>query len=160
MAPLLFLQQWECAVSVPPGAIATSHGRLLSTQTMAQYPYMATRLESTILVLVVFWVLFCFTLFFEDFLNLFLERGEKREKEGEKHPCAKGTYVSCLSQVPSQGPGPPPGHVPWLGIYWRPFGSQAGAQSTEPHQPGHRSSSSSGRFVCIYFVRHQNLHMC
>ena len=42
----------------------------------------------------------------------------------------------CLSHTPYWGPGLQPRHVPWLGIEPRPFGSQAGAQSTEPHQPG------------------------
>ena len=42
----------------------------------------------------------------------------------------------CLSHVPHQGPGPRPRHVPWLGIELVILGLQAGAQSTEPHQPG------------------------
>ena len=44
----------------------------------------------------------------------------------------------CLSRAPCWGPGPKPRHVPLLGIEpaTQPFGSQAGTQSTEPHQPG------------------------
>ena len=41
----------------------------------------------------------------------------------------------CLSHALCRGPGPQPRHVPRLGIIWRPFHSQAGTQSTEPHQP-------------------------
>ena len=40
----------------------------------------------------------------------------------------------CLLHAPCWGPGPQPRHVSRLGI--EPFGSQAGAQSTEPRQPG------------------------
>ena len=64
-------------------------------------------------------------------IYLFLERGEGREKEEEKHQCV----------VPS--PVPPTGDLAWnpgmcpdweLNLW--PFGSQADTQSTEPHQPG------------------------
>ena len=42
---------------------------------------------------------------------------------------------SCLLCVSHGRPGLQPRHVPWLGIEPEHFGSQAGAQSTEPHQP-------------------------
>ena len=42
----------------------------------------------------------------------------------------------CLFHVPNWGPGPQPRHVPQLGVELAPFGSQASAQPTEPHQPG------------------------
>ena len=45
-------------------------------------------------------------LFFKDFLYLFLERGERREKEVEKHG-----LVDPHTQ-PDQGPNPQPRHVP------------------------------------------------
>ena len=68
---------------------------------------------------------------FKDFIYLFLERGKEGEREGEKHQCV----------VASQAP--PTGDLAWnLGtcpdweLNWRPFGLQAGAQSTQPHQPG------------------------
>ena len=52
------------------------------------------------------------------------------EREGKKHQ-------SIASHAPpTWGPGPQPRHVPWLGIIQWPFSSQAGAQYTEPHQPG------------------------
>ena len=43
----------------------------------------------------------------------------------------------CLSHAPYWGPDPQPRHVPSLGIELVTlFGSEAGTQSTEPHQPG------------------------
>ena len=69
---------------------------------------------------------------FKDFIYLFLERGREGEREGEKHHCM---VASCT---------PPAGDLarnPGMYLDWelnqRPFGSQASAQSTEPHQPGH-----------------------
>ena len=37
---------------------------------------------------------------YKDFLQLFLERGEGREKQGEKHQCERETSISCLSREP------------------------------------------------------------
>ena len=51
-----------------------------------------------------------FTLF-KKYLILFLETGGRREKEGEKHRCARDTSISCLSH-PQLGPGPQPTFVP------------------------------------------------
>ena len=59
-------------------------------------------------------------LFFKkEFIYLFLERGEGRETKGENHQCV------VVSPVPPTGKS----------NQW-PFGSQAGTQSTEPHQVG------------------------
>ena len=72
-------------------------------------------------------VLFCF--FLRIFIYLFLERkGGKRGRET--------SVCGCLLCAPYWGSSLQPRHVPWLGINWRPFGSQAGPQPTEPHQPG------------------------
>ena len=46
-------------------------------------------------------------LFFKDFIYLLLERGQGREREGEKHQCV---VASCTS--PHPGPGLQPRHVP------------------------------------------------
>ena len=46
----------------------------------------------------------------EDFIYLFLVRGEGSEKEGGTSMCG------CLLCAPYWGPGPQPRHVPWLGI--------------------------------------------
>ena len=78
-----------------------------------------------------------FYFIFKDFIYLFLDRGEGREKEGEKHPCVVASRA------------PPTGHLarnPDTCPDWesnqRPFGSQASAQSTEPHQPGQENFKS------------------
>ena len=45
-------------------------------------------------------------LFFKDMTYLFLERGEGREKEGEKHPCVIATSISSLLCVSRLGTEP------------------------------------------------------
>ena len=72
-----------------------------------------------------------FYLFFKDFMFLFLERAEGKEKEREKHQCV---VASCLP--PTGDLACNPGMCPdWELNQWL-FGSWAGTQSTEPHQPG------------------------
>ena len=46
------------------------------------------------------------SLYFKDFIYLFLDRREEREKEREASICG------CLLQDPHWGPGPQPRHVP------------------------------------------------
>ena len=58
-------------------------------------------------------------MFFLNILFIFRERGREGEREVEKHQCVVASRVPCTGEP---GPGP--------------FGLQAGAQSTEPHQPG------------------------
>ena len=65
------------------------------------------------------------------YLFIFRERRREGEREREKHPCV---VASCM---------PPIGdltHNPGICHDWESnkqlFGSQAGAQSTEPHHPG------------------------
>ena len=69
--------------------------------------------------------------FFKDFTYLFQERGERREKERERHQCVVASHM------------PPPGGLacnPGMCLDWesnqQPFGAQAHTQSTELHQPG------------------------
>ena len=67
--------------------------------------------------------------FFKDFICLFLERG--REGKRGKHQCVVASRTpptGDLAQNPSTCPD-------WESN-WQPSGLQAGAQSTEPHQPG------------------------
>ena len=56
--------------------------------------------------------------FFEDFTDLFLERGGEREKERERNIDARKKHqcVVASSTHPNWGPGLQPRHVPWLGI--------------------------------------------
>ena len=82
-----------------------------------------------------------FFLFFKDFIYLFSER-EKGGREGEKHPCVRDTATGCLLHTPPTGDlACNPGMYPDGESNLWPFGSQAGAQSTEPHQPGQLAPS-------------------
>ena len=65
------------------------------------------------------------------YLFIFRQKGKKREREGEKHQCVVASHV------------PPTGDLACNPGIWsdsvsnrQPFGLQASAQSTEPHQPG------------------------
>ena len=72
-----------------------------------------------------------FSIFSKDFIYLFLEQGEGREKEGEKHQCVFASHspptgdLACIR-----------GTCPDQKLNQRPFGSQASTQSTQLHQPG------------------------
>ena len=70
-------------------------------------------------------------LFKKDFIYLLLERREGRKKEGEKHQCVLASHIP-----PTEDLAHNPGMCPDWESNWRPFGSQASVQSTEPHQPG------------------------
>ena len=65
------------------------------------------------------------------FIYLFLERGREGEREGEKHQCVVASHTPPTGDLAHN-----PGMCPDWELNWRPFGSQASAQSTEPHQPG------------------------
>ena len=71
-----------------------------------------------------------FKIFFKDFISLFLETGEGREKEGERSinvwlPLAHPQLGTCpITQACT------------LTSNQQPLDLQTGAQSTEPHQPG------------------------
>ena len=62
---------------------------------------------------------------------IFRERGREGERGGEKHQC-----VAASSTPVTGGLTQNPGMCPDWELNWRPFASQAGAQSTKPHQPG------------------------
>ena len=55
----------------------------------------------------------------------------ERERQGEKH---QYVVTSCVSPTGDLAHNPGMCHD-WA-LNWQPFGLQAGAQSTEPHQPG------------------------
>ena len=75
----------------------------------------------------------CESPFFSRFY-LFLEKGEGREKDGEKHQCVVASRV-----IPTGDLACNPGMCPDWESNQRSFGLQAGTQSTEPHQPGLKS---------------------
>ena len=67
--------------------------------------------------------------FLKDFIYLFLDRGvRERKREGEKHQCV---VASCAP--PTGDLACNPGVCPDWELKWQPYGSQAHAQSTEPH---------------------------
>ena len=68
------------------------------------------------------------SLFKKKIVFIFRQRGREGEREGEKHQC-----VDCN-----------PGMFPDQELNWRPFGSQASTQSTDPHQPGRMISLLCG----------------
>ena len=65
------------------------------------------------------------------YLFIFREREREEEREGEKHQC-----VVVFHAPPSGDLARNPGMCPDWESNQRPFGSQAGTQSTKPHQPG------------------------
>ena len=71
--------------------------------------------------------------------NSFLERGKQGEREGEKHHC-----VVASGAPPPEDLAHNPGMCPDWELNRRPFGSQAGAQSTELHQPGLHCNFDAG----------------
>ena len=70
--------------------------------------------------------------FFKDFICLFFrERRREGEREGEKHQCVVASCAPPTGDLASNT-----GMCPDWELNQRAFVSQAGAQSTEPHQPG------------------------
>ena len=65
------------------------------------------------------------------YLFIFLERGEGREKEGEKPQCAVASH-----SAPSGDLACNPGMCPDQESNWRPSGLQDDAEPTELHQSG------------------------
>ena len=59
------------------------------------------------------------------------ERGREGKGEGQKHQCVVASRMPPTGDLAGN-----PGLFPDWELNWRPFGSQAGTQSTEPHQPG------------------------
>ena len=67
-------------------------------------------------------------LLFQGFIYLFLERGEEREKEGEKHQCVDASHAPPTGDLACNL-----GMCPDWELNQQPFGLQASAQSTELH---------------------------
>ena len=76
---------------------------------------------------------------FKHFIYLFiLERGEEKEKERERNINVWENNQSVASGTPLPGDlAHSPGMCPEQESKQQTFCAQAGAQSTEPHQPGH-----------------------
>ena len=100
------------------------HGNFFNKQTCIFFPSVRHRILCSRHIISLH--LFCFYR-----LYLFLERGEGREKEGEKHQCVFASRVPPTGDLACN-----PGMCPDWESNWRPFGLQAGTQSTEPQQTG------------------------
>ena len=75
--------------------------------------------------------------FFKDFIYLLLERGERGEQEREGNINVWETHRLVASHMsPNRDPACYPGMCPDQELNQGPPGLQAGALSTEPHQPG------------------------
>ena len=71
------------------------------------------------------------------FIYLHLETGEGKEKRKERNINVQEKHRSVASHTSPVGDlACDPGMCPNWKSNWRPFGSQASAQSTEPYQPG------------------------
>ena len=72
-----------------------------------------------------------YTYFKRFYLFIFRERGREGEREGEKHQCVVASWAPPTGALACN-----PGMCPDWESNWRPLGSQASAQTTEPHQSG------------------------
>ena len=103
----------------------------------------------------IFSCLIIFKCFYKRFHSfIFRERGREREREGEKHQC-----VVASSTPPTGDPVHNSGMCPNRGLNLWPSGSQAGALSTEPHQPGLvivYSTATTWPFRFVVFLPKQN----
>ena len=87
------------------------------------YKYIFIKLTNTYKVVGFFFLRF--------YLFILREGKEKREGEGEKPQCVLASYTPPTGDLARN-----PGMCPDWESNWRPSGSQASTQSTEPHQPG------------------------
>ena len=69
---------------------------------------------------------------FKDFIYLFLDKGGEREKERE----SKKSALVASRMPPAADLARNPDMCPDWELNHQPFGSQASAQSAEPHPPG------------------------
>ena len=75
--------------------------------------------------------MFFFFLFFPFLFSILRERGRERERKEKKHPCIVASHTPPTGDLAHN-----PGKFPdWESNQWL-FGSQAGTESIEPHQPG------------------------
>ena len=73
-------------------------------------------------------------LFIFKILFIFRQRGREGEKLGEKQQCVVASHTPPTGDLAYN-----PGICHDWELNQQPFSSQSGAQSTEPHQPGHDS---------------------
>ena len=92
---------------------------------------------------------------FKDFIYLYLERGEGSEKDREKHQYAVASRAPHTGEL-TRDPGMCPDWEP----NWRPFGSQAGTQSTEPHQPGQNAGMLNRKVILLIAIFVNIINIC
>ena len=130
MSPPTGCREWPTGFQEALDDTRTQHPRPPMTSTLSESP-----------------VSVCFLKIF--YLFIFRERGGEGEKEGEK------TLSGCLSRAPYQGPNLAhnPGMCPVWELNRRPFGSQAGAQTTELYQPGLKALFlTTGKTGCVQLL--------
>ena len=69
--------------------------------------------------------------FFLDFIYLFLERGQGREKEEKKHQCVVASHIPPTWDLAQN-----PGMCPDWELNWQPFGSHAVLNPLSPTSQG------------------------
>ena len=84
-----------------------------------------------------------------------MERGEGKEKEGEKHRCVVASHAP-----PAEDLAHDPGLCPDWESNWQPFGSQAGTQFTESHQLGPLTIFDSFMFHILLITLFINDCLC
>ena len=91
------------------------------------------------------WVCVSLSLSFLKILFIFRQSGREGEREGEKHHCGVASHMPPTGDLALNL-----GMCPDWESNQQPFGSQAGTQSTEPHQPGMFLSRYS--YIYMYLV--------
>ena len=89
-----------------------------------------------------------FPFLFKDFVYLLLEREGERQRGRERSACKRYIYWLPLTRPQLGYLTCNLGMCPDWELNWQSFSSQAGAQSTEPHQPGHHLR---------FFIKHKQL---
>ena len=87
-------------------------------------------------------------IFLKDFIYLFSERGEGRQKERERN-INVWLHLTC---PPTGDLACKPGMCPERDSNQQPFSLQASTQSTEPHQPGQENQYSLKSNIHIYLL--------
>ena len=77
------------------------------------------------------------------------------EKKREKHQCVVASHAPPTGDLACN-----PGMCPDWELNRRPFGSQAGIQSTEPYQPGHKYSCFGSELLTEFAMKVNYATLC
>ena len=104
----------------------------------------------------ILWTIFVVSIFSflkNNILFIFRQRRREGKREGEKHQCLVASVCPTLGNLALN-----PGMCPdWELNRWT-FGSQAGTQSTEPHQPGPVFIFSNWKCASVNILMHSSLN--